>query len=142
MIITVLNKLDRDECTLIIIFRLINEDFLRISDLLSRAGPAETIGVYRDTRDALIRTSKVRAKTINCDSIETSAKSTCQVDICLLRETHPPSVSSRSISPNPRILIRTVSLGTTRRHFISLDLIAALTLHIFDHQVLSILLPL
>lgn len=45
-------------------------DFLNMSDLLSRAGPAEAIGVYRDTRDALIRTSKVRAKTINCNSID------------------------------------------------------------------------
>ncbi|XP_018305746.1 uncharacterized protein [Mycetomoellerius zeteki] len=55
---------------------VINKDFLKRFDLFFRVGPAEAIGAHRDTRDALIRTSKVQAKTIiNCNSIDI-----CQID--------------------------------------------------------------
>ncbi|KAL0109293.1 hypothetical protein PUN28_014407 [Cardiocondyla obscurior] len=59
------------------------EDLLKISDVLSRNSPVEAIGAYRDTRDALIRTSKVRSATINCNIIHVG-----QIDTTGIREAH------------------------------------------------------
>lgn len=55
LLFILINWVDKYILNIIIVFS--DKNFLKMSDLFSRVGPAEAIGAYRDTRDALIRTS-------------------------------------------------------------------------------------